>query len=67
MACGPCNLRNAYLRNYINSNLDKPLMMTVIFYHSRDFDCSAIAKSFGGGGHTKAAGFQSNTMEVWKI
>lgn len=35
-------------------------------YTTKDIDCSALAKSFGGGGHPKAAGFQHTNMKVWK-
>lgn len=35
---------------------------TVSLYTTKDIDCSVIAKSKGGGGHKKAAGFQVNDI-----
>lgn len=34
-------------------------------YTTKEIDCSEIAKVFGGGGHAKAAGFQSDHMKIW--
>lgn len=36
--------------------LTPDLKVRASFYTTKDIDCSAIAKSFGGGGHAKAAG-----------
>lgn len=35
---------------------------TISLYTTKDIDCSVIAKSKGGGGHKKAAGFQVNDI-----
>ncbi len=32
-----------------------------------EIDCSVIAKSFGGGGHPKASGFQLDYPDLWKL
>ena len=29
-------------------------------YTTKDIDCSALAKKYGGGGHKKAAGFKAD-------
>ena len=38
----------------------------ISLYTTKDnIDCSVIAKSYGGGGHKKAAGFVSTTLPYW--
>lgn len=39
--------------------------MSIYSDNSKDFDCSEFAKSFGGGGHKKAAGFRTKELPDW--